>query len=145
MRALPLILGGLFLGGCIAHHERVTYSHPGVVPVTAEEAITMTQAGYADSGILKKIEDNGVAARPDADSIVRMKEAGVSDAVVNTMQQAPIRTYQPPVERRTVYVRDYTPQVIGGAAIVGGLILGHHYYGHHHRHYRHGRSYRYCR
>ena len=147
MRALPLILGSILLGGCIAHHERVSYSHPGGVPVTTEEAIAMTQAGYADSSILKKIEDNGVSARPDADSIVQMKQAGVSDVVVNVMQEAPIRTYQPPVEHRTVYVRDYTPELIGGAAIVGGLILGHHY-SHHYRsrHHYHGRSYyRRCR
>ena len=138
-----LAVGALLISGCVIREHRTITA--GVNPVTQGEVTSMTQAGYADSTILQRVHSDGVQARPQATDIVAMKEAGVSDPVINAMLVAPVTQYRPPVEERTVYVRDYSPAFVFGAAAVTGAVLGHHFS---HRHYRsshHHRTYRYCR
>ncbi len=123
-KALILTLcGSLLLGGCVAY-EHHSYD-PGLTPVSAEEIVSMTRAGYPEARILERLRRDGVQRRPTADEIIALKEQGVSSAVLNAMLEAPVTVPRPARETRTV-VYDYEPAILVGAAAVFGYLLGRH-------------------
>ncbi|HXG62286.1 MAG TPA: hypothetical protein VNO22_12965 [Planctomycetota bacterium] len=123
-KALILTLcGSLLLGGCVAYEHR-SYD-PGVTPVSHNEVVAMTRAGYSEAAILERIRKDGVERRPTADDIVALKEQGVSSAVLNALLEAPVTVPRPARETRTV-VYDYEPAILVGAAAVFGYVLGRH-------------------
>lgn len=137
-KALLLAFGAALLGGCVRH--RVTEYDPGVYPVSPDEAVSLTQAGYPDSSILEKIRQNGVERTPGADDLVRMQQDGVSGAVQTAMLEAPVTTHRPSSERTTVVVDEADPDAIIGIAAIAAWFLGTRHAAHHrHIHTHHCR------
>jgi hypothetical protein len=60
---------------------------------TEAEVVAMSQAGVSDVLIINHLRNNGVAAVPDVEAILRLNSAGVSANVIQAMQAPPI----PPV------------------------------------------------
>lgn len=84
--------------------------------VTVQDVIAMSQAKLSDSVIATHIQTHGVAARLQPSDLILLRNAGVSDVVISTMQTAPlaVATVAPPVAYRSVIVREhcYPPPVI---------------------------------
>lgn len=115
------------LSGCVMYEDR-DYT-PGVYPVSKEEVISMTKAGYQDDRILEQIEVNGVTRRASADDLVDMQGAGVSSRVMAGFTEAPVREYRPATEVRTRYHYDFfgEPAVQYGLGVLTGYLLWRHY------------------
>lgn len=83
--------------------------------VSVADVITMTQSRLSDSVIVTHIRTYGVAARPQANDLILLSNAGVSEAVINAMQTAPLAVAEPapPPAYRNVIVREhyYAPPV----------------------------------
>jgi len=62
--------------------------------VTINDVISMTKADLSDEVITGQIRSNGVARRPLTEDVIALKQNGVSDAVIQSLQQTPH-----PVER----------------------------------------------
>jgi hypothetical protein len=67
--------------------------------VSVQDAIAMSQAKLSDNVIVTHIQANGVLARPQPNDLIVMRNAGVSDAVIQTMQTARLATALPPPPR----------------------------------------------
>ena len=59
--------------------------------VTVADVIAMTQSGLSEDVIAAHIRTNGVAQSPQVDDLIQLRNAGVSDRVVQAMQQTPPR------------------------------------------------------
>jgi hypothetical protein len=100
--------------------------------VTIQDVIAMSQARLSDTVIATHIQTHGVAVRPQASDLIVLRNAGVSDAVISTMQTAPlaVAVVPPPMAYRNVIVREhyYPPPVV--VAPVYPVYPGwHHHYG----------------
>ncbi len=62
--------------------------------VTPQDVIAMTQAGLSDEVIVTHIRANGMAQPLAVNDLIGLRNVGVRDAVINTMQQTPPRTAQ---------------------------------------------------
>ncbi len=62
--------------------------------VTPQDVIAMTQAGLSDEVIVTHIRSNGMAQPLAVNDLIGLRNVGVRDAVINTMQQTPPRTAQ---------------------------------------------------
>jgi hypothetical protein len=60
--------------------------------VTVPDVIAMTQSRLSDGVIITQIRTNGVAQPLQAPDLVNLSNAGVSDAVIQAMQTAPLAT-----------------------------------------------------
>ncbi len=95
---------------------------------TFDDVIAMSKAGLSDQVITAHIRRHGVAQVPSAPDLIYLKNNGVSDIVINTLQNPPVEVVSAPAP-----VRDR-------------VIVEEHYYGpapycgphwHHRRHYHH--------
>ena len=122
-----LALCASLLAGCVAYEQRVY--EPGVSPVTPGDVASMTRAGHSEAHILRMIQSHGVAWKPTAEELIMLRNAGVSDYVQGAMIEAPVTTYRPPVEHRTVVYRDYAvePAFNLGVGLFTGYMLGRHF------------------
>ena len=127
VKATIMALCASLLAGCVAYEHR-TYD-PGVSPVRPGDVASMTRAGYSEAHILRMIQANGVAWKPSADELVMLRGAGVSDYVQSALIEAPVTTYRPPVEHRTVVYHDYAvePAFQVGLGLFTGYMLGRHF------------------
>jgi hypothetical protein len=102
---------------------------------TIPDVISMSQAGLAEEVIITHVQANGMVQRPQAGDLIMLKNQGVSDRVINALQQAP-----PP--RGAVQPVTYAQPVYAPAPV----IVEEHYWGpaygpprpyrwHPHRHY----------
>lgn len=64
--------------------------------VTVPEIIEMTKAGVSDDEIVNKIQQSGTVYKLDGNQYANLRQIGVSDSVINSMQE----TYTDAVERR---------------------------------------------
>jgi uncharacterized membrane protein len=84
--------------------------------VTVQDVIAMSQARLSDSVIATHIQTHGVVARLQPSELITLRNAGVSDAVISTMQTAPlaVAAVAPPTAYRHVIVREhyYAPPVV---------------------------------
>lgn len=115
-----LVLLPLLAAGCIAreHIERIEPSDP------VEPAWTAEAAGVvADTDVVSRIDSQGVLRRVEADEIIRLKQAGVSDTVVLALIRAEVTVPREGSERRTV---TYSPdwETIGDIAFGTLYLLG---------------------
>jgi hypothetical protein len=98
MKYFPLILGSLLLTAC------VTTPPP---PLTQAAVIAMARAGTTDAEIIRQINQTRTVFSLSADDVVRLRDAGVHEPVVDYM----LETYQRAVlaeQRRRDYDRyDY--------------------------------------
>lgn len=113
------------LSGCLMHEHR--QYHPGVNPLSTGEVISLTQEGKSEDQILLAIQRNGVERKPSSDDLVEMQTAGVPSRVMAGMVDAPVREARPPVETRTKYYYDPSPDLInfGFGMLTGYLIWRH--------------------
>ena len=82
--------------------------------VTMHDVVSMSQAGVGDELIVTHLRSHGMAAPPSAQQIIELKQAGVSDRVVQAMQTSPLPPTGPPP----------------GAPVIGApVIIEEHYYG----------------
>ena len=57
--------------------------------VTSQDVIAMTQAGLSEDVIATHVRANGVARLPDVNELIYLRNSGVSDGVIQALQQAP--------------------------------------------------------
>lgn len=57
-------------------------------PVTKAEVLKLTKAGLGDDVIVTRIRVEGVESFPSADDVIELKEAGVTDRVLEAMLSA---------------------------------------------------------
>lgn len=129
--ALPVVLSGCVLYESV---ERI----PGVSPSSPERVVSLARAGVPAHELASDIRANGVIRRPSADDIVSMKEAGVSDRLIQLMLEAPVTVPRPEtVIRRTTY--DTCPAEglfwLGVGAVAGWSAYRHHHGGYHGHYY----------
>lgn len=73
----------LLLGGC------ATVQRP---PVTVPQIVQMSKDGVPPKDIIQKIRDSGTVYRLKASQLAKLKDEGVSDPVLNYMQQTYINS-----------------------------------------------------
>lgn len=80
------------------HHHYNTYrtvpSRPTVVQpgVTVGDVLSMTRNGVSESVIINHIYATGLQRRIDTNEIIMLHQQGVTENVINAMQQAPMRS-----------------------------------------------------
>lgn len=73
--------------------------------VTMDDVLAMTHAQLSENVIVTHIRANGVAKPPDVPDLIALRNQGVSEAVIQTMQQTPPPQAQTVVApRQQVYV-----------------------------------------
>jgi len=80
----------LFLGSCAS----VTSNTPS--KVTVSQIIEMTKAGASDQEIINEIQQSRTVYKLDGNHYARLRQTGVSDNVINYMQEA----YTDEIEKR---------------------------------------------
>ena len=60
--------------------------------VTIADVLSMTRSGVGESVIINHIYSTGIQRRIDTNEIITLHQQGVTENVINAMQQAPVRT-----------------------------------------------------
>lgn len=60
--------------------------------VSIADVVTMCRGGVGDAVVISHIQSNGVQRRLETHDIISMHQQGVSEAVINAMQHAPMGT-----------------------------------------------------
>ena len=81
-RLAMLILGLALLSGCA--------SAPRPAPLTTAEIVQMSQRKLSDDIIIERIRASGAVYRLSAAELVKLHDQGVSDAVLNALQNTQI-------------------------------------------------------
>jgi len=101
---------------------------PGVNPLSKDEVVALSQEGKSDDQILGALNRNGVERKITADDLVEMQGAGVSSRVLAGMAEAPVREPRAPVETRTKYYYDPTPDIVNfGFGVLTGYLIWRHW------------------
>jgi YMGG-like Gly-zipper len=86
--------------------------------VSASEVVAMCRSGVSESVVINHILNNGVRSRLETHDIISLHQQGVSEAVINAMQRAPLTGAAPVVvpalpapPPETVIVREYPAPV----------------------------------
>ncbi len=87
-----LIPGALLLSGCTAEPAVRVHVRPNPPPLSVDVVTRLADAGISDPVIVDEIKNRGMSARPTSDQIVALKKDGVSDAVLQAMNEAPLRS-----------------------------------------------------
>lgn len=125
-----LFLAPLLLAGCVIYDQPAEVI-PARVPLTAEEMIAMRGGGTSDETILLELADHGIARKLSADELVKLKESGAGDALLQAAVAAEVRR---PREAQVVYHRRYEfydPGISFAIGTVFGLNLGRRHHGYH--------------
>jgi len=77
-RNLVVLLVGAVLVGCATPQPRPP-------PLTQADIISMVKAGTTDEDIMRRIDDTQTVFRLSSDDVIRLRNEGVSDHVVNFM------------------------------------------------------------
>jgi hypothetical protein len=81
--------------------------------VTTEDVVAMTRAGLSEDVIATHIRANGVAQIPQVNDLIYLRNQGVGDFVIKSMQQAPppvaAAVYGPPVPGPVIVEHHYSP------------------------------------
>jgi hypothetical protein len=104
--------------------------------VAPNDVIQMTQAGLSEDLIATHIAANGVQQRLQAADLIALKNYGVSDRVINSMQTAPIPGAAQPVVAQPVYAQPVYAQpapIIVEQYYGPPVYYGPPHYHHHHR------------
>jgi hypothetical protein len=109
-----------------AHQQRVASRLARAVSV--HDVIAMTQSGLSDGVIVNHVRANGVVSRPQPTDLITMSNGGVSDAVMQAMQTAPLAgatSISPPVYGNGVIVERHH-------YVAPSYPVWHHWHHHHH-------------
>ena len=82
---LSIIFSLIFYIGCATLSGNPVGPPPD--PVSVKEIVEMTEAGILPETIINKIQQSQTVYRLQASQLVQLKEMGVSDEVINYMQQ----------------------------------------------------------
>jgi hypothetical protein len=142
-----LPLAGLLLTGCVTRSYTVTTPPPG--PSLAQVQ-SMVQAHVSDAIIINQIQNSSTRYSLTADQIIALKNAGVSDivlnALINTASKPPVQTTTTVDQGAYVYTDVYVnpwPWFWWG---VGPYYYGGYYHGGYYRGgHSHGESHYYRR
>jgi hypothetical protein len=100
--------------------------------VSPPDVIQMTQAGLSEDLIATHIAANGVQQRLQAGDLIALKNQGVSDRIINTMQTAPLASAaQPAMIAQPVYAAP--PPVVVQEVYGPPVYYPPPYYRHYHR------------
>ena len=94
---LSILISLAFFIGCTALSGNPVGPPPN--PVTVKEIVEMHEAGIPPEIIINKIQQSHTVYRLQASQLVQLKEIGVSDEVINYMQQ----TYLDAVRQNQAY------------------------------------------
>jgi hypothetical protein len=94
---LPIIFSLIFYIGCATLSSNPVGPPPD--PVSVKEIVEMTEAGLPSEIIINKIQQSQTVYRLQASQLVQLKEMGVSNEVINYMQQ----TYIDAVRQNQAY------------------------------------------
>ena len=78
IRSLTIAILATLLVGCAT-------THPRPPPLTQTDIISMVKAGMTDEDIMRRIDDTGTVFRLSSEDVIRLRNEGVSDRVVNYM------------------------------------------------------------
>ncbi len=120
------------------HHYQVQAASRAVTP---QDVVALTQSGVHPQVIMTQIRQNGVARRLEVSEVIWLSQQGVNEAVITTMQNAPLATavvapaptYSAPVVVQEHHI--YTP---APRYRVYHHHHPHYHHRHHHHHHRHG-------
>ena len=82
---LTIIFSLIFYIGCATLSGNTVGPPPN--PVTVKEIVEMSEAGLPPETIINNIQQSHTVYRIQASQLVQLKEMGVSDEVINYMQQ----------------------------------------------------------
>ncbi len=68
--------------------RQANYAEAAGRAVSPQQVVQMVQSGLSDQVISEQIRTNGVTQSLNVDELVHLKQSGVSDALINAMQQA---------------------------------------------------------
>ncbi len=110
--------------------------------VTPEDVINMTRAGLSEGVIATHIRANGVARVMQVNDLIYLRNAGVADTVIQTLQSTPVVGTVPtavvaaPPPGAVIVEHHYAPPPPPPPAFFFhyGRGHGHHHHHHHHRH-----------
>src|ERR1700746_3015925 len=90
MRPFALILCLVVLGGTCGTQTAAQQNSAALPthPLTNQDVVRMVKAGFGDSTIVKMIESHGAAFDLSVDGLLKLKEAGVSQGVIDKMLSA---------------------------------------------------------
>ncbi len=133
-----LLLAGPLLTGCVTRTYPVTTPPPGP---TIAEIQAMVQAHVSDSVIVNEIQSSSTRYQLTADQIIALKNAGVSDAIINALISSASKPAPATTVEQSAYVYPYVyydpwPWFWWGPYYYhGGYYHGGYYYGggFHHR------------
>lgn len=74
-----------------------------VPPLTQADVIALVQAGETDEAIMRRIDSTGTVFLLNADDIVALRQAGVSDRLVTYMNDTKVRAAVEQERRRSYY------------------------------------------
>jgi hypothetical protein len=115
---LSVIFSLIFYIGCATLSGNPVGPPPN--PVTVKEIVEMTKAGIPPETIINTIQQSQTVYRLQASQLVQLKEMGVSDEVINYMQQ----TYIDAVRQNQSY-EDWSNFTLADDGFwYGGPILG---------------------
>jgi hypothetical protein len=80
---------------------------PRPAPLTQADIISMVKAGLPDEEILRRIDATRTVFRLSADDVVRLRNEGVSDRVVNYMLDTYTRAVVAEQRRQDAYYYDF--------------------------------------
>lgn len=93
------------------HHQNQILSHAVSQAVSVDQVIHLTRAGVSDSVIITQIHTHGIPYRLQPNDLIVMKQSGVSDVVIQSMQTARLAgaavAVPAPVYRDRVIVQEH--------------------------------------
>lgn len=85
--------------------------------LTETDVVTMMQSGVGDSVIINSLRTRGCRWDSSPDAVIRLKQQGISDAVIQTMQNTGLRAPVTAVAPPPPYY--YGPPPAAGVVVVG--------------------------
>jgi hypothetical protein len=99
MRALIIGIVAALATGCA--------TTPKPIPLNQSDVISMVKAGVPDEEILRRIDDTRTVFRLSSDDVVRLRNEGVSDRVVNYMLETYARAVAAEQRRQDASYYDF--------------------------------------
>ena len=82
-------------------------TRPRPVPLTQPDVISMVKAGLTDEDIIRRIDGTRTVFKLSSDDVVRLRNEGVSDRVVNYMLETYIKAAVAEQRRQDSYNYDF--------------------------------------
>jgi hypothetical protein len=84
-----------------------TNRQPPPAPLTQSDIISMVKAGMGDEDIMRRIDDTHTVFRLSSEDVMRLRQEGVSDRIVNYMLETYTRAAVSEQRKRDFYEYDF--------------------------------------